>query len=378
MQTQFSNKLAEVKSYLLNGDFNLGRRRLLDLAYDLNNITQLKETIKWSQSNNFEAPFSNEWIQNGLNLCEKLKSEALQDIGPSRNLFQADSISKTYKKGVFALKSISLSVNSGEIIGVVGENGNGKTTLLRSIAGFLNAHLDANHYEYVPEGFQFQYNLKKSTGFIPQRIPRWYGKLIDNLRFTAAIHGIYGDTNDLMVEFVLERFGLTKYANHTWKQISSGYRTRFEVARLILQRPAVLILDEPLANLDINAQQTLLQDLRFIAQSELHPMGIILTSQQLFEVEKVADKVLFIQNGLGRYNEVTQIEGLKVFEIETADKREKITTILGNRVTEIRFNGGVYEIYTSVDPSECLEVLIKNKMDLRYFRDISNSTKRYF
>lgn len=378
MQTPMTEKLAQVTAYLENGDYHLGRRRLLDLAYDLNNPNWLKETLNWSKAQKLDEPVTDEWIQNGMALCKSLGSLANGEVREHAQLFKADAISKSYKKGSFALKSVALSLHAGEIIGVVGENGNGKTTLLRSIAGFLNANLDASQYNYFFGGHQFHYHLKQSTGFIPQRIPKWYGKLIDNLRFTAAIHGIHGDANELMVDFVLERFGLSQYANLTWRQISSGYRTRFEVARIMLQRPAVLILDEPLANLDINAQQTLLQDLRFIAQSELHPMGVILTSQQLFEVEKIADKVLFIQNGNGRYNGHGEIEGLRVFEMETNGKREEITTLLGDKISEIRFNGGVYEIYTSAEPAECLEVLLKHKMDLRYFRDISNSTKRYF
>src|SRR5690606_22151851 len=123
--------------------------------------------------------------------------------------------------------------------------------------------------------------------FIPQRIPKWYGLLKDNLHFSAAIAGLTGAENELMVDFMLERLNLTQYALLTWEQISSGYRTRFELARILLQKPQLLILDEPLANLDINAQQTILNDLRFITKSAYNPMGILLSSQQLHEVEKV-------------------------------------------------------------------------------------------
>ena len=138
------------------------------------------------------------------------------------------------------------------------------------------------------------YAIKNHIAFIPQRIPKWYGLLKDNLHFSASIAGIYGAKNNLMVNFMLERLNLSSYAHLTWNQISSGYRTRFEIARILLQKPRLLILDEPLANLDINAQQTILTDLIFMAKGAHNPMGIILSSQQLHEVEKVADTVIFI------------------------------------------------------------------------------------
>lgn len=374
-----SKNLDELRSYFEHNDLDLARRRLLDIVYDTADPALLKEAITWSVQFHPEMPGEHRWVEEGLKLTDKLQT-VFSLIVPeeTRLLISSEGISKTYGNGFFTLSSISMELYSGEILGVVGENGNGKTTLLRCVAGYLETTLGPENFRYVRRAKPFHYELKSATGFIPQRIPRWYGKLIDNLRFSAALHGIKGEQNELIVNFVLERFGLTRFANLTWTQISSGYRTRFEIARLILQRPAVLILDEPLANLDINAQQTLLQDLKFIARSARHPMGIILTSQQLFEVEKVADRVLFIKNGLGVYNDRDDNPQLRVFEIETATNREKMATILGEVVREIRFNGGVYEIHTETDQNTCLELLIKNKVDIRYYRDITASTKRYF
>src|SRR4030095_7378138 len=116
------------------------------------------------------------------------------------------------------------------------------------------------------------YAIRNHIAFIPQRIPRWYGQLRDNLHFSASITGLTGEQNMLMVDFMLERFNLSSFSHLNWNQISSGYRTRFEIARILLQRPRLLILDEPLANLDINAQQTILTDLKYMAKSVYNPM----------------------------------------------------------------------------------------------------------
>jgi ABC-2 type transport system ATP-binding protein len=290
-----------------------------------------------------------------------------------------DHVSKTYTNGNFRLSPVSFKVATGDVIGVVGENGNGKTTLLRCLAGQLAIDAGTVHHTQVKE--QSYYAIKHKVAFIPQRIPRWYGLLKDNLHFSAAITGVYGEENDRMVNFMLERLGLGSYAGFTWNQISSGYRTRFEIARVLLQKPSLLILDEPLANLDINAQQTILTDLRCMAKSVKHPMGVVLSSQQLHEVEKVADDVLFIKWGtcLFQTKEQKQAAESYVLELETAAGRDDLLRILGKDNVQIQFNGGFYTITSTGYPvQEILNKLVSQQVSITYFRDITYSTKRFF
>ena len=184
-----------------------------------------------------------------------------------------------------------------------------------------------------------------------------------------------------MVDFMLERLNLSSYAHLTWSQISSGYRTRFEIARILLQKPRLLILDEPLANLDINAQQTILTDLIFMAKGLHNPMGIILSSQQLHEVEKVADTVIFIRQGncIYKSNDAeTKITGNAV-EFETTAARENIINLFGEENIELQFNGGFYTIISSqFTAQEIISKMIGGEIPVTYFRDITHSTKRFF
>ncbi|HKC37303.1 MAG TPA: ABC transporter ATP-binding protein, partial [Chitinophagaceae bacterium] len=259
------------------------------------------------------------------------------------------------------------------------ENGNGKTTLLRCLAGQLAIDTGSVHHTQVKEPGYFA--IKHQVAFIPQRIPRWYGFLKDNLHFSAAIAGVQAEENDLMVDFMLERLGLGAYANYTWNQISSGFRTRFEIARVLLQKPSLLILDEPLANLDINAQQTILTDLRLMAKSIRHPMGVVLSSQQLHEVEKIADNVLFIKRGscMFQTNEKTEAVKSYILELETVAGRDDLIRVFGGNEVNIQFNGGFYRITsTSYSAQEMLNKLVSSQVSITYFRDITYSTKRFF
>ncbi len=373
--------LTELGSYLTHEDYALFRRRLLDASYETQQATLMDKTILWSQKRQDEAASPDQqWLEEGKQLLQSISTATQQekDSKPVQ-LVHAVSISKDYSKGNFSLKPFSVTIFSGDVIGIVGENGNGKTTFLRCLAGQLEKSSGSISYFGIPQENNF-FDIKHKVAFIPQRIPRWFGLLKDNLHFSAAISGIHGDENSRMVDFMLERLNLRKYAHLTWDRISSGYRTRFEIARILLQKPNLLILDEPLANLDIHAQQTLLSDLRFLVKSPLLNLGVILSSQQLHEVEKVADTVLLIKDGncfrntdlLGSENEQEQ-----VIELEISADRDSLAALLPEHI-RISFNGNFYTLQGDFNSKEILGILSKSDIDVHYFRNITHSTKRYF
>jgi ABC-2 type transport system ATP-binding protein len=138
-----------------------------------------------------------------------------------------------------------------------------------------------------------------------------------------------------------------------------------------------LILDEPLANLDINAQQTILTDLRYMAKSRYQPMGVILSSQQLHEVEKIADTVLLIKKGVCMFRTGEGTEGY-VMEVETAAGRDELLRVLGDDAN-IHYNGGFYTVTSEVLPvSEMVKKIVNSGVSVTYMRDITHSTKRFF
>jgi ABC-2 type transport system ATP-binding protein len=368
---------AEIESYLQHHEFSLATRRLLDACYD----TQKSELIQ----NGIDACKAFRTTHNKDSFAESATAlaQAVEKLETTRkaesSLVHAEGIGKTYATGHFSLKPLNVTVNTQDVIGLVGENGNGKTTLLNILCGNLKYDEGAITYSDVPA--KDYYKIKNYVAFIPQRIPRWFGLLKDNLHFSASISGYSGKQNDLMVDFVLERFYLSDYAHLTWNQISSGYRTRFEIARILLQNPKLLILDEPLANLDINAQGNLLTDLRLLAKSR--NMGVILSSQQLHEVEKVADVVHVLKQGKLIHSQ--QLHGQQetksnktILELETTQTREQLQVVVGNEV-QINFTGSYFVLETETMKIEELIFLLASKqISITYLRDISNSTKQFF
>jgi len=153
---------------------------------------------------------------------------------------------------------------------------------------------------------------------------------------------------------------------------------------MLVWEPDVLILDEPLANLDIQATQNLLDDLRFFSSSKVHPIGILLTSQQLHEVEQVSHKVVFLRNGkpvfCGSKEEFELTRNERIIEVSIQANLKEIEAVLSKMVDNISVNNNLIKIVFSkeISSNKILEQLIANGFVITYFRDITNSTVQLF
>jgi len=381
------SKLNEIIQYFGSGDTVPATKMVLDMALDSFNPEIYHRTLEWYEwiETNKEQS-TQEVIEKTTPLLSLIRDNgALVKHAEKGNLLELEDIGKTYSKGNFSLKPLSFNVRSGEVVGLVGENGNGKTTLLRILARELKE--DRGNIEYhipdIPSGND--YLLKSSLVYIPQRIPRWYGTLMDNLQFTLSIHQTYNSENTLRATLMIARMGLMPFKDLTWTQISSGYKTRFELAKSLLRKPKLLLLDEPLANLDIISQQTVLQDLKMMAKSSTSPFGMVLSSQQLYEVEKVSDQIIFLRDGEAKFQnnreeDVTEAEAI-LYEIETkADRQALLLAFSSSIVPEITFNGGVYILKFPIGTStqSILVGLSGLDQDVLYIRNISQSSRRFF
>lgn len=300
-------------------------------------------------------------------------------------IFSASNINKQYPRSKFQLQVPQIELNEGAIVGVVGENGNGKTTLLNIIAGELAAEGQLTYFGEAIAPDSDWAEIKTKIAFIPQRIPRWYGSLIQNLKLKAALDGIPPDDIDAYLDEILTFLGLMDYKHLKWTEISTGYRLRFELARMLIGKPNLLVLDEPLANLDINTQQKFLSDLKNILRDKSYSTAVILSSQQLHEIETVSDHMIFLRKGQsvfsGAVNDLETENEKLVFEIqvEIEDKERLIAFLKSN---EIHYSTTGEYIQVSVDKTgssnDFIATLLKEQFSLKYYRNISKSTKRLF
>jgi len=380
----FERQFEEVRDLLRFNDYGLVIKRIIDFTLDTQKTEFYKKTntlLDWLDANPQQEHINQKLTESldGLYAC--LSAIPLSD---KKNILQAIDVKKAYSPAAFALGPVNLELNEGDILGLVGENGNGKTTLLRLLCGELFSTSGTVKYNFR---YNDLYDLRTKLVYIPQRTETWRGSMYENLVFTASCYGYTPEENYLVVELIIARLGLRKFRKHSWKSLSSGYKMRFELARMLLRKPKVLLIDEPLANLDILAQQTVLEDFRAIAKSPFRPIGIILSSQQLYEVEKTSDQVIFLKHGQQKnLHDTTGItdapqEKQLVIEFESPLTQSQLNDALHELgLVSLQFNGGTYiaTFSSSVAVNSFLQLVISKNIPLAYFRNISNSTRRFF
>ena len=380
----FETQIKELYQLLNYENYAQLVKRIIDFTLDTEDIVQYKETLNlldWLDSNTPKNNLKEKLTVTVEQLYNQLNTKELSS--DTQILLSVQSLIRSYKKSAFALGPISFDIKERQIVGLVGENGNGKTTLLRLLCGELQPMGGSIKYGFP---YKDNYELRSHLIYIPQRTASWHGSLLSNLKFTASTYGINGEANELICQLIIARMGLRKFRNHKWKDLSSGYKMRFELARALLRKPKLLLIDEPLANLDILAQQTVLDDFRDIARSPFRPAAIVLSSQQLYEVEKTSDDVIFLKNGSPRnlikdtdavFTEVPKF----IMEFESEWDQEQIysaLSLLG--IERLQRNGGTYvaSFPESVTIEDFLQLILDKHIPITYLRNISNSTRRFF
>lgn len=381
----FQLQFDQIIEYLKYDDFVILTKRIIDLTLDTESVDFYQKTnglLDWLDVNTENTAKKKQKFQSLLN--ELYSFLSVKSIVEPKVLVHAKGLEKTYPSGRFSLGPVNLTLHQGEILGLVGENGNGKTTLLRLLCGELFATAGELNYHFLNDDL---YDLRTQLVYIPQRTQTWYGSVFTNLEFAATSYGYKPNENVLVVNLIMARLGLRKFRDYGWKDLSSGFKMRLELAHMLLRKPKILLIDEPLANLDILAQQTVLEDFKAIAKSPFRPIGVVLSSQQLYEVEKTSDQVIFLKNGSQKNlhekldNENNLIEAQNfIYEFETDWTKNQLIPLFGSALIDLQMNGGVFiaTCTSELSPAQFLKLIAEHNIPIQYYRNISNSTRRFF
>jgi ABC-2 type transport system ATP-binding protein len=194
---------------------------------------------------------------------------------------------------VTALDDVSFTVTSGEIVGLLGPNGAGKTTTINMVLGVLAATTGSIEIDGIDISKHRARALARTNfAAVYATLP---GNLtvIENLRFFGLLYGI--DSLRTRVEELLQEFDLANLRHTKCGLLSSGEQTRAALAKALLNKPRLLLLDEPTASLDPSAAQLMRAKIRSLATDD--HCGILWTSHNMYEVEAVCDRVLFLSHG---------------------------------------------------------------------------------
>lgn len=189
------------------------------------------------------------------------------------------------------LKDISFDIEEGEILGFVGPNGSGKTTTIKIILGLQKASSGEVYINGKNIKENFENAIKKVGAIVESPDMYMYLSGLDNLKLVANYYNISHDKIDSIVEFV----GLKDRIKDTVSKYSLGMRQRLGIAQAILNKPNLLIVDEPTNGLDPSGIIEFRKMLKELAKKE--KMSIFISSHNLAEIENICDKVLLINEG---------------------------------------------------------------------------------
>jgi ABC-2 type transport system ATP-binding protein len=203
-----------------------------------------------------------------------------------------DHLSKHYGARL-AVDSVSFDVRAGEVMGLLGPNGSGKTTILRILAGYLrpsSGRACVAGFDVVTDGLE----ARRHLGYVPEDVPLYTHMRVDEfLAFMGRLKGLAGSSLRAEVASVCERLALSQVQDLLIGKLSRGYRQRVAIAQALLNSPPLLILDEPTNGLDPYQIIEIRELVRTLATTHT----ILITSHILSEVEKVVHRVAILLNG---------------------------------------------------------------------------------
>jgi ABC-2 type transport system ATP-binding protein len=220
------------------------------------------------------------------------ESSALSTPRNDRPALVVENLRKRYAS-VTALDDVSFTVGRGEIVGLLGPNGAGKTTTINMILGVLEPTGGSVTIDDIDIAKDRARALKRTNfAAVYASLP---GNLTvgENLRFFGLLYGI--ESLKRRVDELLQEFDLARLRDTKCGLLSSGEQTRAALAKALLNKPTLLLLDEPTASLDPSAAQIIRERIKRLASRD--GCGILWTSHNMLEVQSVCDRVLFLSHG---------------------------------------------------------------------------------
>jgi ABC-2 type transport system ATP-binding protein len=208
------------------------------------------------------------------------------------SVLSVSNLCKSYGKTV-AVDQLSFEVRRNEIVGLLGPNGAGKTTTINMILGVLEPTSGEIFVETIDLRKRRSHALER-TNFAAVYAPLPGNLTVQqNLRIFGMIYGVKALSD--RIEEVLRQFDLEKFRNTKAGVLSSGEQTRVYLAKAMLNKPHLLLLDEPTASLDPATASEIRSKIREFTAEDCG--GVLWTSHNMYEVEEVCDRVLFLSRG---------------------------------------------------------------------------------
>ena len=270
------------------------------------------------------------------------------------SIISIKALSKTYKSGFEALKTVDLEINRGEILALLGPNGAGKTTLISTICGIISPSSGS----VSVDGFDIIKDFRKTRsmiGLVPQELTLGsFDTVWGTVRFSRGLFGAKRD--DAYLEQLLKDLSLFDKKDSEIRALSGGMKRRVLIAKALSHQPKVLFLDEPTAGVDVELRKAMW---KIVNKLRNQGVTIILTTHYIEEAEEIADRVGVISNGelllVEKKDELMQSLGKKQLVIDLKESVKEIPSALEEYNIELN-DAGTQISYTYVVKDETADV----------------------
>jgi ABC-2 type transport system ATP-binding protein len=261
----------------------------------------------------------------------------------SENQISINNLSKVYKNGFNALKSVNLNIKKGEIFAMLGPNGAGKTTLISIICGIVkpsSGKVTVDNFDIIDDYRE----TRSRIGLVPQELTlEQFETVFNNVSYSRGLYGKNPDPKH--IEKILKQLSLWDKKDQRLRQLSGGMKRRVLIAKALSHEPSILFLDEPTAGVDVELRQDMW---KIVEELRATGVTIILTTHYIEEAEAIADRVGVINQG-----EIIVVEDTK--ELLKKMGHKKLTVDLQEEISKIPDSLDKYKL-----------VLGKNKMSIDY------------
>ncbi len=208
------------------------------------------------------------------------------------SIIKIEGLYHRYSKD-WAVKDVSFEINKNGILGLLGSNGAGKSTVMNILCGVINqtkgdVYIDGINIRKHP------IEAKELIGFLPQKAPLHFDLTVDEyLIHCAYMRTIEPSKIEEAVEIAKEKCGISHFSSRVLRNLSGGYQQRVGIAQAIIHNPKLVVLDEPTNGLDPNQ----INEVRKLIQEIAQDRSILLSTHILSEVQATCDDIIMIENG---------------------------------------------------------------------------------
>ena len=250
-------------------------------------------------------------------------------------MLKINNITRRYG-GFLAIDSVSFMVDTGEVIGLLGQNGAGKSTILKIISGCLqpdSGSVSLDDIELLEDKDHFQ----RQIGYLPENLPLYQDLTVGQyLDFACSLKGVLGNCKKIELKRILKAVDISSKVNSVIATLSRGYKQRVALAQAIIGSPRLLLLDEPTNGLD--PEQTLL--IRELINDLSKVSTILLSTHIMQEVDASCSRVLMVNKGnLVFDKDILSIKETNTVLVESNISESEMALLVdGNEITGISLN----------------------------------------